>query len=137
LKFLPATVAVAVCALAAGMSAQAASSAKLIKLLSVQQSQKESANGFVIRDNDFIGGKKAGRDTLTCKTASQQKANCTVLFVLSGGTIKGKFVIVFSKSGGQGTIVGGTGKYAGAKGKLAYRNLNEKGTRTAIVLTLT
>jgi hypothetical protein len=34
-------------------------------------------------------------------------------------------------------IIGGTGEYAGAKGTLIFRNLNEKGTRTAVVLTLT
>ena len=137
MKFLAAT-AVTVCALSAGVSAQAAGSAKVIKLVAVQQSQKDIPNGFVIKDNDFIAGKKVGHDTLTCKVASsQQKANCKVLFQLTGGTMKGTVAIVFSKSQGGGTITGGTGNYARAKGKLAFRNLNEKGTRTAITLTLT
>jgi hypothetical protein len=129
-------------ALTAGLSilsgsAHAASTAKVIRLLAVQQGQKDTSNGFVIRDNDFIGGKKAGRDTVTCKVVSQQKANCKFVTVLAGGTIKANLTIVFSKSSGQGTITGGTGQYAGAKGKLTFGNLNEKGTRTAVVLTLT
>jgi hypothetical protein len=134
LKLVPLT-ALVICALAAAISAQAANSATVLKLVAVQQSQKDISNGFMFTDIDLIGGKRAGRDTATCKLASQQKANCNILFQLSGGTIKAKLVILFSKPSGTGTITGGSGKYAGAKGKLTFRNLNEKGTRTAVVLT--
>jgi hypothetical protein len=120
----------------AGVSAHAAAKSKVIRLVAVQVSQKATKGGFVIKDNDFINGKRVGRDTLTCSGASQTKANCGLVVVLPGGTIKGKFVIVFSRSKGQGTIIGGTGKYAGAKGRLTFANLNAKGTRTAVVLTL-
>jgi hypothetical protein len=130
------TFAVIACMLLAGMSAQAARTAKVISFVSVQVSQKQTANGFVVKDNDFIGGKKAGRDTLTCAVASQRQAKCKLLVELRAGTITGNVVLVFSKSQGRGTITGGTGEYAGAKGRLTFRNLNAKGTRTAVVLTL-
>jgi hypothetical protein len=125
-----------VCVSFAAVSAQASPTAKVIKLVAVQASQKQTADGFVIKDNDFVGGKKVGRDTLTC-VATQRQAKCRVLFELPAGTIKVNVVLVFSKSQGQGTITGGTGEYAGAKGRLTYRNLNQQGTRTALVLTLT
>jgi hypothetical protein len=121
--------------LTAGL-AEAGTAGKVIKLVSVQQSQTQTKDGFVIHDNDLINGKKAGRDTLTCKIVSQTKANCRLLIALAGGTIKGTFVIVLSKSSGGGKITGGTGTYASAKGTFTYKNLNAKGTRTLVVLTL-
>jgi hypothetical protein len=124
-----------VCVSFAVVSAQAARTARVIKLVAVQASQQQTDNGFVVKDNNFIGGKKVGRDTLTCVT-SRRQGKCRVLFELPAGTIKATLVLVFSKSQGLGTIVGGTGEYAGAKGRLAYRNLNQQGTRTALVLTL-
>jgi hypothetical protein len=130
------TFAAVVCVSFAAVSAQASRTSKVIKLVAVQASQKQTANGFVVKDNDFIGGKKVGRDTLTC-VATQRQGKCRVLVELPAGTIKATVVLVFSKSQGQGTITGGTGEYAGAQGRLAYRNLNQKGTRTALVLTLT
>jgi hypothetical protein len=137
LRVVALTFAAIVCAAFAAVSAQASRTAKVIKLVAVQVSEKETANGFVIKDNDFIGGKKVGRDTLTCTVVSQRQGKCKLLVVLPAGTIKANLVLVFSKSQGQGTINGGTGEYAGAKGRLTFRNLNEKGTRTAVVLTLT
>jgi hypothetical protein len=128
--------AVVICALVFTISAQAASGATVVKLVAVQQSQKDITNGFMFKDIDLIGGKRAGHDTATCKLASQQKANCSILFYLSGGTIRAKLVILFSKPSGSGTITGGSGRYAGANGKLTFRNLNKEGTQTAVVLTL-
>ncbi len=118
--------------------AQAAGTAKVIKLISVKVSEKHSTeNTFVIKENDFINGKKVGHDTLVCKVVSQAKAQCTVVFALTSGTIKAKFTTALSASGGRGTITGGPGEYATAKGRLVYRNLNEDGSRTAVTLTLT
>jgi hypothetical protein len=117
-------------------SAQAAGSSEVIKFVAVQLSQKATKNGFVIKDNDFVGRKKVGTDTLTCLVVSQSKANCKFLVVRASGTIRANLVLNFSASGGKGTITGGTGKYAGAKGTLVFKNLNEEGTRTSVVLRL-
>ena len=136
MRFLSLTVVLALCALATALSAGASRSVKVIRLVAVQQSQKETKTGFVIRDNDFSGAKRVGHDTLTCAVISKLKANCKLVLVLSGGTLKGTVPILFSKTQGAGVITSGTGSYAGAKGARVYRNLNKQGTRTALVLTL-
>ena len=124
------------CALVAAMAANAAGSAKVIKLLSVQQGQTRTKTGFVVRDTDFVGTKKVGHDTLACTVVSRQRASCRLVVTLAGGTIIGRIPIVFTRSSGAGPVTGGTGTYAGAKGTVAYRNLNQKGTRTAVVISL-
>jgi hypothetical protein len=45
-------------------------------------------------------------------------------------------VLNFKAPQGKGTVTGGTGKYAGAKGTLVFKNLNKQGTRTSVALTL-
>jgi hypothetical protein len=135
LRLLVLTFTVTIGVFMAAVSAHAAAKSQVIRFVAVQVSQKATKGGFVIRDNDFINGKRVGRDTLTC-LASQTKANCRILVELPGGTVRARLVLLFSKSRGQGTIIGGTGKYAGAKGTLTFANLNAKGTRTAVVLTL-
>jgi hypothetical protein len=129
--------AVTVSALTLVAGVQAGDSATVIKLLSVQVSQKQpNAKTFVVNDTDLIDGKKVGHDTLTCRIVSQAKGNCSVVFTMRSGKLTGRFVISFSASSGKGSITGGSGKYAGAKGSFTYKNLNAKGTRTRVVLTL-
>jgi hypothetical protein len=123
-------------ALVAALGATAGSSVKVIRLVAVQQSQKDTKTGFVIRDNDFSGAKRVGHDTVTCAVVSKVKANCKLVLVLAGGTLKGNIPILFSKTQGAGVITGGTGSYSGAKGAVVYRNLNKQGTRTSILVTL-
>ena len=128
---------VALGVIAVGASAQAAAKKETIKLLVVQTSDKETAKGFVFKDTDYINGKKVGTDTATCTVVGQTKANCNIVFALKDGTIKAKFALSFSAAKGTGTITGGTGEYAGAKGTFSYKNLNDAGTRTSVTLTLT
>ena len=129
--------AVLVCALATAFGAQAARGSTVIRFISVQVSQKQTGeSSFVINDNDLINGKKVGHDTLTCKLLSQTKASCSIVIVLPGGKLNAKFVLPFSAMSGKGTVTGGSGKYAGAKGSFAFKNLNAKGTRTSVVVTL-
>lgn len=136
LRFFCLTVAFAVCASAAALSANASTSLKTIRLVAVQQSQTQTKTGFVVRDNDFAGGRRLGHDTLSCVVISKVKANCKLVLVLAGGTLKGTVPILFTKTQGAGVITSGTGSYAGAKGALVYRNLNKQGTRTSLVVTL-
>jgi hypothetical protein len=123
-------------ALVVAASAEAGGAAPVIKFVAVQVSQKESTNGFVLKDNDFVGSKKVGTDSLTCTVASQKKATCKIVVVRPAGTIRGTLVLIFAESQGKGTITGGTGTYAGAKGTLTFKNLNEEGTRTSVTITL-
>ena len=119
-------------------ASQAAAGKEVIRFLSVQVSAKQtSANVVVINNNDLINGKKVGHDTLTCKLLSQTKANCSVLITLAGGKLHAKFAISSTATSGKGAITSGTGKYAGAKGSFTFKNLNAKGNRTSVVVTLT
>jgi hypothetical protein len=136
LRFLALTFAVVLGLLLTGTGVHAAAAAKVVKFIAVQVSQKDKKNGFVIKDNDFVGGKKVGTDTINCTLVNQSKANCVLLVVRPSGTIRGSLVLSFSASQGKGKITGGTGAYAGAKGTLTFKNLNEDGTRTSVVLTL-
>jgi hypothetical protein len=136
LRLLALMFAVVLGVLLTGTGVQAAGAAKVVRFIAVQVSQKDKKNGFVIKDNDFVGGKKVGTDTLNCTLVNRSKANCILLVVRPSGTIKGTLVLSFSASQGKGKVTGGTGAYAGARGTLTFKNLNENGTRTSVVLTL-
>ena len=119
-------------------AAQAARGSDVIRLTSVQVSEQHPNNEtIIIKNNDLINGRKAGHDTLTCKVLAQNKVRCSIAVVLPAGKLNGKFVQLLSASGGKGTIIGGTGKYAGAKGTFTFKNLNSEGSRTGVVVTLT
>jgi hypothetical protein len=110
----------------------------VIKFVAVQVSEKHpNDTTFVITDNDVMGSKKIGHDTLTCKIVGQTKAKCKIVFTRSSGTISASLTLSFSATGGRGTITGGTGEYTGASGTIAFKNLNKQGTRTSVALTLT
>jgi hypothetical protein len=119
-------------------AAQAAAGSDVIRLTSVKVSEQHPNNEtIIIKNNDLINGKKAGHDTLTCKVVAQSKVNCSIAVVLAAGKLNGKFVQSLSASSGKGTITGGTGKYADAKGTFTFRNLNSGGSRTGVVVRLT
>jgi hypothetical protein len=116
----------------------AAAGSDVIRLTSVKVSEQHPNNEtIIIKNNDLINGKKAGHDTLTCKVVAQSKVNCSIAVVLAAGKLNGKFVQSLSASSGKGTITGGTGKYADAKGTFTFRNLNSGGSRTGVVVRLT
>jgi hypothetical protein len=118
-------------------AAQATGGSEVIRFLAVKVSEKQpNDKSFIINENDLVNGKKVGHDTLTCKIVDQNHANCSIVIVFSAGKLNAKFVLPLGASSGKGTITGGTGKYAGAKGTLTWRNLNTEGTRTSVVLRL-
>lgn len=130
-----------VSALVAGVlltgAAQAAAGSDVIRLTSVMVSEQHPNNEtIIIKNNDFISGKKAGHDTLTCKLVAQSRVNCSIAVVLAAGKLSGKFAQSLSASSGKGTIIGGTGKYLGARGTFTFKNLNKEGSRTGVVVTL-
>jgi hypothetical protein len=117
--------------------AQATVGSEVVRLTSVKVSEQHPNNEtIIIKNNDLINGQKAGHDTLTCKVVAQGKVNCSIAIVLAAGKLSGKFVQSLSASSGKGTIIGGTGKYAGANGTFTFRNLNSDGSRTGVVVTL-
>ena len=118
-------------------AAQAAGGSEVIRLTSVKVSEQHpNDQTFIIKNNDVINGKKAGHDILTCKAVAQGKMSCSVVIVLAAGKLNGKFVQSITASSGKGTITGGTGKYAGAKGTFTFRPVNGEG-RTGVVVTVT
>jgi len=117
-------------------AALAAPKPQVITLLSVQRSQRQTGAKLLIKDDDYQGKRKVGSDTLTC-TIAGNKAHCVAKIVFRAGSITARFVITAAATAGRGTIIGGTGAYAGARGTLRYTNLNKNGTRTTVVLTLT
>ncbi len=118
-------------------AARAAGGSEVIRITSVQVSQQQpNDQTFIIKNNDVINGKKVGHDILTCKVVAQGKMSCAVVIVLAAGKLNGKFAQSITASSGKGTITGGTGKYAGAKGTLTFRPVKGAG-RTGVVVTLT
>jgi hypothetical protein len=55
-----------------------------------------------------------------------------VIIVTKGGTVTG--TLTLTQSAISGKVTGGTGAFAGARGTIAARNLNAKGTRTAVTI---
>ena len=118
-------------------AARAAGGSEVIRITSVQVSQQQpNDQTFIIKNNDVINGKKVGHDILTCKVVAQGKMSCAVVIVLAAGKLNGKFAQSITASSGKGTITGGTGKYAGAKGTFTFRPVKGAG-RTGVVVTLT
>jgi hypothetical protein len=128
-----ATLGVAVVALTAG--AAVAAGATTINFTSVTRSQGDTKTGFISREDVLQGGKKVGTDVLRC-TFAKGNARCRVTVTLPKGTVVGTFTIAESSSSGAIKVVDGTGAYADATGTGTFRNLNEQGTRTAVMLRL-
>ena len=53
-----------------------------------------------------------------------------------GGTIRAVGTVTATQTTGTFRVVGGTGKYAGARGTLSLRNINASGSRAVIVYRL-
>ena len=53
-----------------------------------------------------------------------------------GGTIRAVGTVTATQMTGTFRVVGGTGKYAGARGTLSLRNINPSGSRAVIVYRL-
>jgi hypothetical protein len=111
---------------------------QVMRFTTVTLSEKSvSETRFVIREAILMGGKKIGRDTVTCLAVTKTKANCKLAVTLPGGTLKATMAVTAGDSRGNGTIVGGGGEYVGAKGIFTWREIAGAGSRTAVVLTLT
>lgn len=115
----------------------AAVTPQVIRLTSVKVSQHQTKTVSVDRDNDYIGSKKIGHDTVTCSAVSKNSARCKVAFVRARGTIFLSFRTTFTALSGSGIVTGGSGAYDGVRGTFSYRALNKRNTRTAVVLRLT
>ena len=64
------------------------------------------------------------------------KAGVKATTTVPGGTIHAVGMVTATQMTGTFRVVGGTGKYAGARGTLSLRNINPSGRRAVIVYRL-
>ena len=64
------------------------------------------------------------------------KADVKAATTVPGGTIRAVGTVTATQMTGTFRVVGGTGKYAGARGTLSLRNINPSGSRAVIVYRL-
>jgi hypothetical protein len=90
-----------------------------LSLQSVLTSQHPTAHGYTIRENLFRGSTRVGAGSGACRSAgaTATSATCRVTLRLSTGAIVVAFTISFATDSGRLTVDGGTGTYAGARGK--------------------
>ena len=98
---------------------------------------RQGPKAFTARDTlyDAKGRKAIGHDVSRCTLLNPAVAKCKATIMLGNGTITAAFKSVKPSPGGTGTVTGGTGAYAGAKGTLRFTQ-NAAGTRGKIVLTI-
>jgi hypothetical protein len=124
------------CAVAAPAIASAHAGARTHKLVftSVLVNQVEySSTSEALQDKDVNGkGQVIGFDELYTTFNPKTGGKATVAVALKGGLLIGKLAI--TQSGISGTVTGGTGSFAGAKGTISGHSLNSSGTRTAVTI---
>jgi allene oxide cyclase len=79
------------------------------------------------------GGKRAGHSEVMCVTVARDVGRCQGTLFLAGGTLEASGAAHFDARFSL-PIVGGTGRYAGARGELQVIALDSKRSRYAIAL---
>ncbi|HEY7453065.1 MAG TPA: dirigent protein [Thermoleophilaceae bacterium] len=137
-------------ALAAGLAggglAGAQEGAQVMRLTSVEQHCGTADNG---RRGESLGdllacrgalrnaaGERAGRAHWTCVFLGSERLgeDCSAAVNLRGGTLQAAGLLRHTSPRSEWAVTGGTGRYAGARGTVALRQLSP--TRTAAVITL-
>jgi hypothetical protein len=101
---------------------------------------KISAGDMIVLNNPLLeGGKRIGHLSVSCvatKTSNKfdgAQFNCSGTFVLPGGTLIAS-AMISGQSATEGAIVGGTGKYGGARG--TFTTKETKGPASPVTVTL-
>jgi hypothetical protein len=122
-----------VLAATAAMPALAASGAKTVTQNFDAKSSSSpllfGTSSFVSTDNDVTSGKTIGRDVLSCTNSGSEtsgSSHCRVAFAQKGGILYAKFTLEDTTGGLKGTVTGGTGSFAHAKGTLAGQAMSRK-----------
>jgi hypothetical protein len=123
-------VATVVAATAAAMPALAASGTKtVIEHFDAKSSSSAlmlSKADYVLTDSDVRSGKTIGRDVLSCTDTGTGTSHCHVAFAQKGGFLYAKFALTDKTGALKGTITGGTGSFAHARGTLAGQAVSKK-----------
>lgn len=98
-----------------------------------------SAGDMIVMNNPLVeGGKRIGHLQALCTATRSTRNfnaadfNCTGTFFLQGGTLVASATIAGKTT--EGAILGGTGKYAGARG--TFNAPETKGPNTPVTVTL-
>jgi hypothetical protein len=83
-------------------------------------SAQVGSNGDLEAHRDVRNGHTIGYDAISCHFDFQTKtAHCRVALALVNGTMAGRFTLDANSGAVQGTIVSGTGAYAGVTGSIS------------------
>jgi hypothetical protein len=92
---------------------------------------------FFFTDTVYQGGNVIGSERAVCRfTGHFENPRCRITLFLPGGRLF-VFVRITPDPRGSFRVTGGTGKYEGRTGIGIYKNLNEAGTRTRVIIWLT
>lgn len=116
---------------AAAASAQQQTTAHTLTFRSHQiSSARAGSNGELEADRDLRNGRTIGYDAVSCHfDFATSVAHCRVALGLVNGTMTGRFTVGGNNGTVRGTIVGGTGAYAGVTGTISgHPTSNPKNT---------
>jgi hypothetical protein len=120
-------------AFAALLPATAAAAPKPIKFTAVEYHSTQKGNTLAFQEHFVSAGRTIGHDSISC-AESPKTLSCTGTFFFTSGTLRIRAAVGRGKFN-RGTVVSGTGRYAGLKGSFTLTDLSD--TKTAIAITLT
>jgi hypothetical protein len=133
---MAAAIATATVAAAVAGPAVAASGTKAVTqhfdAKSLSSPLRPSKTSFVLTDNDAADGKTIGRDVLYCTGAGTGASHCRVAFAQKGGLLYAKFALSDTTGALKGTVTGGTGRFAHAKGTLAGQAVSQEDVKITL-----
>ena len=136
---LAAAVATATVAAAVAGPAMAASGTKTVTQHFDAQSSSSplqlSKTSYVLTDNDVAGGKTIGHDVLYCTDTGTGASHCSVAFAQKGGLLYAQFALSDATGALKGTVTGGTGSFAHAKGTLTGQAISQKDVKITLHYT--
>jgi hypothetical protein len=128
-----------VLALAVGVPAASASTAPVTQVITVKSITTSSSfhgHSFSFTESLWQKGKKVGRDAVTCSFPPRAVAHCTGVLIFPGsGDIFITATPDTNDNGARGRVVGGTGTFTNAQGKLLVVSLDNNGDVSRITLT--
>jgi hypothetical protein len=93
---------------------------------------RSSTTSYVLTDNDVAGGKTIGRDVLYCTDTGTGASHCRVAFAQNGGLLYAQFGLSNTTGALKGTVTGGTGNFARAKGTLTGQATSAKNVQVTL-----
>jgi hypothetical protein len=113
----------------------ASAKSHVLKFTAVMQKQTRlGKTGFAEDEKDVKNGKVIGFDVINATFISSSTAKGGVTLSTKGGFLYGTLKFT-NNPVTTGKVTGGTGKFKGATGTITGKDLNKKGTRTAVTIT--